>query len=451
MPGQSPDLDATTAQHALSSAECELFACWQGGSQTFSLSAEGEGIILGRGTESDICIPHSSVSRKHVRLYMGSPAEIEDLGSANGTRVDGAQVPPGTRFPLLIGSVVEFGDVRAILRPIEHGTSSAMAQVRETIERIAPSDISVVITGETGAGKEVLADEIHRLSRRSEGPFLRLNCAALAPNLLESELFGYERGAFTGANQAKPGLFESANGGTVLLDEIGELPLATQPKLLRVLESREVMRIGALRPRPVDVRFLCATHRDLEVMTVLGQFRQDLLFRLSGISVQIPPLRNRASEIPQLVQTLLAEACTRANKPVLPISPNALALLHAYRWPGNIRELKNVLERAVLLASDQIDIAQIVFNRTAAAGEAARAEMRAPVAPVDPMATTDMSAAAPSTTGLSADDSLEREKILRALERFGGNQTEAAKFLGITRRMLTYRLDKLDIRRPRKG
>jgi len=211
------------------------------------------------------------------------------------------------------------------------------------------------------------------------------------------------------------------------------------------------MRIGALRPRPVDVRFLCATHRDLEVMTVLGQFRQDLLFRLSGISVQIPPLRNRASEIPQLVQTLLAEACTRANKPVLPISPNALALLHAYRWPGNIRELKNVLERAVLLASDQIDIAQIVFNRTAAAGEAARAEMRAPVAPVDPMATTDMSAAAPSTTGLSADDSLEREKILRALERFGGNQTEAAKFLGITRRMLTYRLDKLDIRRPRKG
>lgn len=455
MAGPSPDLDATTAQHALSSGECELFACWPGGSQTFALSADGSEartLVIGRGTESTICLPHSSVSRKHAVIYLSAPAEIEDLGSANGTRIDGSPVLPGTKAPLPIGAVLEVGDVRAILRPIEIGGPSKMDEVRDTVDRIAPSDISVVIYGETGAGKEVLAEEIHNKSRRASGPFLRLNCAALAPNLLESELFGYERGAFTGANQSKPGLFESAEGGTVLLDEIGELPLATQPKLLRVLESREAQRIGALRPRPVDVRFLCATHRDLEVMTVLGQFRQDLLFRLSGITVQLPPLRDRSGEIPALVQTLLQDAGVRAGKPGLAITRDALALLLAYRWPGNIRELKNVLERAVLLATDRIDIQHIVFNRTARASDAQRVEGRAvavsaPPAPVDPLAATDMNPATPA----ASENDAERDKILSALERFGGNQTEAAKFLGITRRMLTYRLDKLDIKRPRKG
>ncbi len=448
MPGPGPDHNATTAQHQVSSAECELFACWQGGSQTFRLAGEGS-LVIGRGTESNVCVPHSSVSRKHAVLHMGSPVELEDLGSANGTRIDGSPIPTGARVPLLIGAVLEVGDVRAILRPAGRIAESPMEKVRETIQNIAPSDISVILTGETGVGKEVLAELIHTKSKRANGPFLRLNCAALAPTLLESELFGYERGAFTGANQAKEGLFESANGGTVLLDEIGELPLATQPKLLRVLESREVMRIGALRPRPVDVRFLSATHRDLEVMTVLGQFRQDLLFRLSGISVSIPPLRSRGAEIGELIATLFRDACARAEKPSLTLSRDALSLLLAYRWPGNIRELKNVLDRAALLAKERVDIEHIVFNRSTANADTPRADAR-PAASVDPLARTDVGPAVPVSPP-SSDNDPERERIVQALDQFGGNQTEAAKFLGITRRMLAHRLDKYDIKRPRKG
>jgi transcriptional regulator with PAS, ATPase and Fis domain len=297
------------------------------------------------------------------------------------------------------------------------------------------------LVGESGAGKEVIAEEIHRRSRRAKGPLLRLNCAALPPHLLESELFGYERGAFTGAVRGKPGLLESASGGSVLLDEIGELATEIQPKLLRALESREVLRVGGLKPIPIDVRFIAATHRDLELLVVLGTFRHDLLFRLNGITIHVPPLRERTSEIESLSAVLLAEASARAGKPVLSLEDDATELLASYRWPVNVRELRNVLERGVLLCDgDRIRSDHVVFGKTGAPAErpAARASI-APPTPPSPLAVE------PSGEGD------ERERIVAALASCGGNQTEAAKMLGLSRRMLGYRLDKLGVRRPRKG
>jgi transcriptional regulator with PAS, ATPase and Fis domain len=314
-----------------------------------------------------------------------------------------------------------------------------MVRVRELVERVAPSDVSVLLVGETGVGKEVLAEEIHRRSRRSAGPLLRLNCAALPDHLLESELFGYERGAFTGATQAKPGLLESARGGTVLLDEVGEMPAAVQAKLLRVLESREALRVGALRPRAIDVRFVSATHRDLDVLVVMGHFRQDLLFRLNGMTIHVPPLRERLSEVPELAQKLLVEASARAGRAPPTLSPAAEALLASYRWPGNVRELNNVLKRALLLCDGETLVAEHIVL-----GGAERTSTAPEPAPEPAPAEGDGSLEQVSVGGD------ERERILAALRRSAGNQKEAARILGISRRMLMYRLDKLGIPRPRK-
>src|SRR5262249_31137943 len=231
-------------------------------------------------------------------------------------------------------------------------TSGAMQDLYSMVERIAWSDISVLIFGETGVGKERLAEAVHKSSRRASMPFLRLNCAALTETLLESELFGHEKGSVTGAQSAKAGLLESANGGTVFLDEVGDMPMTTQVKLLRVIEERKVRRVGALRPLPIDVRFVAATNRDLEQDVQRGSFRKDLFSRLSGISFAIPPLRERVDEIEGLARALIGEACQRMGRAREPeLSPEVLALLQQYPWPGNIRELRNVIERAVLLCT----------------------------------------------------------------------------------------------------
>ena len=230
--------------------------------------------------------------------------------------------------------------------------SSQMQRIQEVAARAAEGNINVLLLGETGVGKEVLAQRIHRLSPRSDKPILCVNCAGLTETLLESELFGYEKGAFTGATQAKPGLLETAQGGTVFLDEVGELPLVIQAKLLRVIDSRQVMRLGGLKARPIDVRFISATNRDIEAEVQRGTFRRDLFFRLNGISLTIPPLRQRLSEIPALCEKFLSNACLdfgRNPQPV--ISQRAMALLRGYSWPGNIRELRNVIERAVVLCT----------------------------------------------------------------------------------------------------
>ncbi len=309
----------------------------------------------------------------------------------------------------------------------------AMEQLYRVVDRLARGEIGVLITGETGVGKEVVAEEIHRRSPRRNGPYVRVNCAALTEGLFESELFGHEKGSFTGATDAKVGLLEAANGGTVFLDEIGELTPSMQSKMLRVVEERAVRRVGSVKSRPIDVRFLAATNRNLETDVGAGRFRQDLFYRLGAVLV-VPSLRERRSEIEPLSRSFIVRECTRLGRRPLGLTASALARLATYPWPGNIRELRNVIERAVLLCEgDAIDLEHLPLEK-----------MAAPLIP---------SGAAPEParpTDSSDSSSGERERVLDALQRTAGNQKEAAKLLGISRRTLLYRLDAYGIPRPRK-
>ncbi len=303
--------------------------------------------------------------------------------------------------------------------------------LRSLVNRIAPTTISVLILGETGVGKEVLAESVHRASKRARAPFLKLNCAALSESLLESELFGHEKGAFTGAMATKPGLLETADGGTVFLDEIGELPLAIQVKLLRVIEERAVLRVGGLAPRAIDVRFIAATNRRLDDEIARGRFRQDLFFRLDGITLEIPPLRERTPEIAGLATSFIAATWTKLERPDPPpsLSACALARLEDHAWPGNIRELRNVIERAVLLCSgDAILPAHLGLDaRPRRLASGTRPTMRTELA------------------------TLERQRILDMLDACAGNQTHAARQLGLSRAAFVRRLELYRIPRPRKS
>jgi DNA-binding NtrC family response regulator len=311
----------------------------------------------------------------------------------------------------------------------------AMKAIFSQIERIARAPISVLILGETGVGKEIIAEQIHKQSGR-QGRFIALNCAALAENLLESELFGHEKGSFTGALQTKEGLFEAADGGTVFLDEVGELPLATQVKLLRVLEDRKVMRVGGRSPRSVDIRFISATHRDIEHDA--ASFRQDLYFRLNGITLNVPALRARRADIGPLARAFTSAAC-RTQPRTFELSPGAVDALEAYDWPGNIRELRNVIERAVLLCDGpRIEPVHLPTKLTATA----------PTPP--PPSESQTRLIDPRARLLNEIERLDRERIIEALARCGGNQTHAAEILGMSRRTLVTRLQDYDLPRPRK-
>ena len=315
-----------------------------------------------------------------------------------------------------------------------------MHRLYALVDVIAPSKLSILILGETGVGKDVYAESVHARSPRARAPFVRLNCAALPENLLEAELFGYERGAFTGALQAKPGLFEAADGGTVFLDEIGEMPLVTQAKLLRVLESGETMRIGSVKPKHVDVRFVSATNRDLEGLAAIGQFRTNLYFRLNGVSVSLPPLRQRPDDVMPLARSFLERTGARSA-----FSDAAVAALRAYRWPGNIRELKNVVERAALLSQGQpIRPGPSPVPRNCAVGLDASGRSL-PRPPRRPRRTGGSS---PMRDEFAE---LEKTRILEAMDRCGGNQSRAAKALGISRTTLIKRLEQYGYVRPRKG
>ncbi len=431
--GTPPDA-VTLARQVRGGEGLALRVVGEGLVDLFALPAAGD-VVIGRGAEADVRIDDASISRKHAMLSLGPRVRIKDLGSANGTRVADRAASPGEWIDVAPGEVIDLGSVMLILMrggaepaaaaPQPGGGVGAMARAERLLERVAPGDIAVLIQGETGVGKEVFAERLHARSPRAPRPLLRLNCGGFTETLLDSELFGHEKGAFTGADRAKPGLLESAHGGSVFLDEIGELPLGLQARLLRVLQDKKVQRIGALEPRAIDVRFISATNRDLTAEVTAGRFRQDLFYRLNGVTIWIPPLRDRAAEIAPLAKQFLAEAVAQSGRR-LQLSRAALARLEQHGWPGNIRELRNVIERAVLIADDEIG------------------EDHLQLAP-------PAEAAAPSSAGsLHADvESLERRRIVEALEACGGNQTRAAQKLGISRGTLLSRLKQYGITRPR--
>ena len=530
--------------------------------ETVALPTRGE-VIVGRGHDADVRVAEPRASRRHVRLILGDDIQVEDLGSANGTRVRGRKLEAGKPVVVAAGEAIAIGAIvlmvqlnrvsgarravlphaelegridwecargeatgvgfsvarvvtdaraaaaaspgaglravdvlgrcgpgelglllpalvgpaalkvaRAFAATLEAGQGEALVGVatypqdgrnaaallarageraevaaadasatvtcvEESMRRLhalaaraAAGTIGVVILGETGVGKDVLARWIHASSPRAARPFVSVNCAALSESLLESELFGHERGAFTGAAQAKEGLLETAPGGTVFLDEVGELPAATQAKLLRAVETREVLRVGGVRARKIDVRFVAATNRDLEADVAGGVFRRDLYFRLNGMTLMIPPLRERPRDLPLLAKAFarsLAPFAGRRRAPAL--SEGALAVLAAHTWPGNVRELRNVIERALLLCDGEVITDAHLPTESFVAPPDART-----VAPVISRPATDD----------------ERARILAALAACAGNQSRTAKRLGISRKVLLARLDAYGVARPRK-
>jgi DNA-binding NtrC family response regulator len=314
-----------------------------------------------------------------------------------------------------------------------------MLALREQVLRAAKSNASVLLIGERGTGKELIARAIHRASPRAKGPLERLNCAAVPADLIESELFGHEKGAFTGAALARKGAFEEADGGTLFLDEIGDLPLDVQPKLLRFLEQGEIMPIGEHRPQSVDVRVLAATNVDLEQGVAAGKFREDLYYRLSVIRIHVPPLRQRTEEIPHLTTYFLREASDRLGKSDLKISSQVLDLFTQYWWPGNVRQLRNEIQRGVAMAPAggtigpehlSADLTAPPPGASAAASSSSRITLRG------------------GQTLASAVDAIERDLIKEMMARHRGNVSETARSLGLTRRGLYLKLRRLGIDGP---
>jgi two-component system NtrC family response regulator len=309
------------------------------------------------------------------------------------------------------------------------GRSKRLLHVLDLASRVAQHDSTVLLLGETGTGKELLARAIHQNGRRKNKPFVTINCGAIPKELIESELFGFTRGAFTGAHTAKAGKIEMADGGTLFLDEVGELPLDMQVKLLRLLQNGEIEKLGSTSQAVVDVRVIAATHRNLPAMIEDGVFREDLYYRLAVVPLALPPLRERKEDIPELVQHLFRKIKTRHGHPDLTIAPALISHLCNYRWPGNVRELENVLERMLVLsAGDQIGLHDLPE------------EMRQ-TTPAQGSFLFDL-----PENGISLEG-MERELLLRAIEKFNGNQTQAARFLDISRRTLIYRMEKHGLRR----
>ncbi len=440
---------------------------------------------IGRAASCDVVLRDPLASRAHAVLYTENGLHVEDAGSHNGTRVRNERIRPGARVAVEIGDPIQIGSALLIVHrvnrapgqrvawpggeaPAGEGLSDedegesvladggagqrvvvrdpAMRLVYSLVKRVAPSNINVLVSGETGVGKELVAEALHRESEaRSTGPFVRINCAALSEALFESELFGHERGAFTGAVRTKRGLLEAAHLGTVFLDEVGELSLGAQAKLLRVLESRQVTRVGGLVPQPIDVRFVAATNRDLKAEVARGAFREDLFFRLTGVKVVIPPLRERSSEIAPLADELMFATASTLGRPIPTFSPTARECLESYGWPGNIRELRNVVESALLRCEGgevrPEDLPEEL--RRSVDDDSASAVILKSVRPLESSSPSEASDA------LNARQLEERARILEGLAACNGNQTRAAALLGMPRRTLVYKLAAYAIPRPR--
>jgi two-component system, NtrC family, response regulator AtoC len=481
MPHRPPHRDAAggdrTSQEltGIVGGDRHLVVFLEDGAMSYPLG-ELDAVVVGRGTDCHVQIDRTTLSRRHFAVRGAQSTLIEDLGSANGTRVNGRTLRAHTPTSIEADALIEAGGAffalrdrrsRSTLRaalpseapelPAAPGVvvhDPVMASLHRLVREMAGSPLPVLVLGETGVGKEILAGAVHACSPRAEKPFLRINCAALPEALLESELFGYEVGAFTGAGKAKQGLIEAADGGTFFFDEIGEMPMTTQAKLLRVLESGELLRLGALKPRPIDVRFVAATHNDLQQGIRRGRFRRDLYYRLNGVTITIPPLRQRHGEIASLARLFASRAAASMGTGVVELSSEALMILERHSWPGNVRELKHVVERAVALCDgDVVKGEHITLDPPEPARDRGGPPSSARLAP--PSSTKRAPAAGKrdrSAEGtLRVDPDAERSAIQDALRRAGGNQKRAAAFLGISRRTLLRRLDQHAVGRPRKS
>ena len=336
-----------------------------------------------------------------------------------------------------------------------------MREVHDLIKRVADTDVTVLIRGESGTGKELVARGVHQGSPRRHRPFVKVNCAALPSELLESELFGFERGAFTGAIQHKPGKFEFANQGTMFLDEISEMQLSLQSKLLQVLQDGEFARLGSREDVHVDVRVVAATNRELEAAVADGQFREDLYFRLNVVCITLPPLRQRRDEIAALTAMFMERYSEHYNKPAVALSPETARLFEAYDWPGNVRELENLVKRCIVLGSDESirrDLTDAIAGRTLRVGPIPmlqpRAELHAPAPAAPPAAAASAPPPAPVPLTGSLKDiarhaarEAERELIYRTLQQTRWNRREASEILGISYKALLYKIKEAELDR----
>ena len=441
------ELEALEEGPAGATDEVYLILRLDGGAARVIALGEGQEITIGRTPEAAVFVDDTRVSRTHARVRRrGGRLVLTDLGSRNGTRVNASVVQSAERV-LARSDVIRVGSTEiivAVASPAAAARASedpargaefvvadeAMVKVFQVVRRLARTETTVLVLGETGSGKEVVSEQIHRAGPRAKGPFVRLNCASIPEALLESELFGHEKAAFTGADRRKIGYLEAAQRGTLLLDEIGELPLAMQAKLLRAVETRRVVRVGGTQEIELDVRLVCATHRNLQAEVAAGRFRQDLYYRISTFVLRVPPLRERRAEIALLAHRFARVVAERMGEPAPTITPAAMLALAAYAWPGNVRELRNAVEHAIVLA--EAGVLDVEHLPAAVLGGEAPAES----APA-----SVLSGAMPSRVA-----ELEKQSIEDALEAESGNQTRAAKRLGISRRALIYKLEKYKLR-----
>ena len=355
--------------------------------------------------------------KKGAYDYLTKPLDFDKLKLIIGRAVEHIQLKAENR--MLRETIGKHFDRRHII-----GRSPSMVRLLESVAQVAPSEATVLITGESGTGKELIAGALHYNSHRKKGPFVKINCAALTETLLESELFGHEKGAFTGADRRKEGCFVQADGGSLFLDEVSEMSVTMQVKLLRVLQEREVIRVGGDAPLPVDVRVIGATNKNLEELLQLGEFREDLYYRLNVVGLSLPPLRSRKDDIPLLAQHFLDRFAAKNNKDIEGFTPQALDEMVRHEWPGNVRELMNAVERGVVLARGRLlDAADLRIM----------GGVQPLTEPIDRAAEAEVS---------SSLEEIERSAILKTLESAGGNKSEAARRLGITRKTLHKKLKK---------
>ena len=393
-------------------------------------------VTIGTLPENDLVLTDPTVSRHHAVVEEKADGYVlRDLSSTNGTFLEGARIREGY---LAAGSAIRLGETDITFSPLEErietvqssadrfgdliGPSLPMREIFGILERVAPTDIAVLIQGETGTGKELAARAIHNSSRRADKPFVVFDCGAVAPNLIESELFGHEKGAFTDAVKSRQGAIELTDGGTLFLDEIGELTPVLQPKLLRALDQHEVKRVGADQAVKVNVRVVAATNRDLEKEIKAGRFREDLFYRLSAVSVSLPPLRKHKDDIEPIAEHLLTGISADTGKRLQGLSPEAAEALRSYPWPGNVRELKNVLGRAAVLSDgNRIEVKDLFLSQ----GKK-----------------TD------TLEGLSGKtlEEIEKAAIHATLKSVSGNKTEAAKVLAIAYSTLYEKMKKYGMR-----